>query len=268
MDTFAEYILNEEELISKMEIVYYLSKKAKVYFDKAVIVKTELARMFIEYMKLDVDENLLLTACLLCNCKKVNDAQKIGKLHTYALDGAMYLKELGFSSRFCKICEEVNRYSGSNPRERESDILELVDSFGGMILDRPERIGFEPEEALVLIEHRNLNGQFNRYLDTFKEFVKQIEEIRIEDTRNMKPIKLLVKTCNESKDVKDFMTKVCYEYSEKIDKIINKKNKEIADNIFNTEESSANPNRPLFAEATTKKIIGQLNNMESSEANE
>ena len=175
MDTFAEYILNEEELISKMEIVYYLSKKAKVYFDKAVIVKTELARMFIEYMKLDVDENLLLTACLLCNCKKVNDAQKIGKLHTYALDGAMYLRELGFSSRFCKICEEVNRYSGSNPRERESDILELVDSFGGMILDRPERIGFEPEEALVLIEHRNLNGQFNRYLDTFKELVTQIE---------------------------------------------------------------------------------------------
>ena len=84
----------------------------------------------------------------------------------------------------------------------------------------------------------------------------------------MKPIKLLVKTCNESKDVKDLMTKVCYEYSEKIDKIINKKNKKIADNIFNTEESSVNPNRPLFAEATTKKIIGQLNNMQSSESNE
>lgn len=265
MNTFAEYILNEEELISKMEIVYYLSKKVKIYFDKTVIVKTELARMFIDYMKLDVDKNLVLTACLLCNCKKVNDAQKIGKLHTYALDGALYLKELGFNSRFCKICKEVNRYSGSNPREKESDILELVDSFGGMILDRPERIGFEADEAIVLIEHRNLNGQFNRYLDTFKEFVKEIEEIRIEDTRNMKPIKLLVKTCNESKDAKELMTKVCYEYSEKIDKIINKRNKAMADNLFDIEE---NPNRPLFAESTTKKIIGKLNNTETSKLNE
>ena len=255
MDSFADYILNEQELISKMEIAYYLSKKVKIYFDKSVIVKTQLAKMFIDYMKLDVDKNLVLTACLLCNCKKVNNAQKIGKLHTYALDGSMYLREIGFNNRFCKICEEVNRYSDSSPREKESDILELVDSFGGMILDRPERIGFEAEEAIVLIEHRNLNGQYNRYLDSFKQFVKDIEEITIEDTRNMKPIKLLVKTCNESKDVKEFMNKVCYEYSNKIDKVINIKNDELKENLFNIEE---NPNRPLFAEATTKKIMGQL----------
>ena len=35
-------------------------------------------------------------------------------------------------------------------------LLELVDQFGGMLLDRPERIGFQPDEALVLLEHRNL----------------------------------------------------------------------------------------------------------------
>ena len=58
----------------------------------------------------------------------------------------------------------------SNPRERESDILELVDQFGGMLLDRPERIGFKPDEALVLLEHRNLKDEYNRYLDTFIEF--------------------------------------------------------------------------------------------------
>ena len=40
----------------------------------------------------------------------------------------------------CKICEEQNRYSGSTPREKESDILELVDNFGGMLMHRPERI--------------------------------------------------------------------------------------------------------------------------------
>ena len=31
MDTFAEYILNEKNLGSKMEIVYYLAKKEKTF---------------------------------------------------------------------------------------------------------------------------------------------------------------------------------------------------------------------------------------------
>lgn len=255
MESFADYIL-EEDLTTKMEIGYYLSKKLGIYFDKSVILKTEIARMFIEYMKLDVDENLILTACLLCNCKKVNDAQKIGKLRTYALDGALYLKENGFSSRFCKICEGVNRYSGISPREKESDILELVDCFGGMILDRPERIGFEPEEALVLIEHRILNNQHNRYLNIFKEFVRKIEEIRVEDTRNMKPIKLLVKLHNDSKDVKEFIDKVCYEYSNIVDEIILKKQEKSARRMLNSELN--NPNRSLFTETTTQKIMGQI----------
>ena len=34
MNTFADYILEEEELEAKMEITYYLSKKAKIFFDK------------------------------------------------------------------------------------------------------------------------------------------------------------------------------------------------------------------------------------------
>jgi hypothetical protein len=207
-------------------------------------------------MKLDIDENLVLTACLLCNCKKVNDAQKIGKLHTYAIDGALYLKENGFSSRFCKICEGVNRYSGLSPREKESDILELVDCFGGMILDRPERIGFDTDEAMVLIEHRILNDKQNRYLELFKEFVAKIEEIRVEDTRNMKPIKLLVKLHNDSKDVKEFIDKVCYEYSSIVDGIILKKQSSIAERMLNNKNT--NSSRSLFTETTTQKIMGQI----------
>ena len=31
METFAEYILNEQDLASKIEIAYYLSKKRKIY---------------------------------------------------------------------------------------------------------------------------------------------------------------------------------------------------------------------------------------------
>ena len=178
-ETFAEYILNEKDWIRKMEIMFYLQKKARVFFDKSVVLKTELTKLFIENMKIDVDENLVITACLLCNCKKPTDFSDINKVKTYAKDGADYLSTLGFSKRFCKICEEVNRYSGSNPREKESDILELIDQFGGMLMDRPERIAFKPDEALVLLEYRNLKGIENRYLEQFKEFVNKMQEVYV-----------------------------------------------------------------------------------------
>ena len=193
MNTFADYILEEEELDAKMEITYYLSKKAKVFFDKSVVFKVEIARLFLNYSKIDVDKNFVLTACLLCNCKKVNNAQDINRIHGYAKEGAKYLGEIGFSKRFCKVCEEVNRYSKSNPRERESDILELVDQFGGMLLDRPERIGFKADEALVLLEHRNLKSDYNRYLQSFIEFVKFLEKIQMNDIVNMTAFRRLVR---------------------------------------------------------------------------
>lgn len=50
--------------------------------------------------KLDVDKNLVLTACLLCNCKKVENAQNIESVHTYAKRGAEYLATLGFEKTF------------------------------------------------------------------------------------------------------------------------------------------------------------------------
>ena len=81
--------------------------------------------------------------------------------------------------RFCKICEQVNRYTGSEPREPEADVLELIDQFGGMLLDRPERIGFKVDEALVLLEYRNLKGKQNRYLEIFKDFVNRMEAIKV-----------------------------------------------------------------------------------------
>ena len=179
MEEFAEYILNEEDLIAKEEIIYFLAPKLGINFDKATIFKTEIARMFLKYTKIRLDHNLILTACLLCNCKKVDDAQKIGKVQTYAIEGAQLLKKLGFDARFCKICEGVNRYTINENREKESDILELVDQFGGMLLDRPERIAFKVDEALVLLEYRNLKDKPNRYLEQFKDFVNQMEAVLI-----------------------------------------------------------------------------------------
>ncbi len=260
METFAEYILDEKNLGAKMEIVYYLSKKTKIYFDKSVIFKTELLRLFLNYAKIEVDKNLLLTVSLLCNCKKINNAQDIEKVHSYAKEGAEYLRELGFGKRFCKICEEINRYSGSNPRERESDILELIDQFGGMLLDRPERIGFKPDEALVLLEHRNLKDEYNRYLETFIEFINFMEKIQMNDLVNMSSIKRLVKIHNETETVTQFIENIINEYEPKVDKLLKQYMNDIAEGIF---ENIDNPNRPLFSPETTKKILKNMEELQN-----
>lgn len=256
MNTFAEYILEEQDLAAKMEIVYYLSKKSKIFFDKSVVFKTEIARMFLNYAKLDIDKNLILTACLLCNVKKINNAQDIESVHTYAKKGAEYLSELGFNKRFCKICEEVNRYSGSNPRERESDILELVEQFGGMLLDRPERIGFKPDEALVLLEHRNLKDTYNRYLDIFMDFVNFLEKINMSELTSMPALRRLVKIHNETTSIMDFIKEVVYNYEPKIDKLTAKEMNKLSKEMF---EDLENPNRPLFSEEAAQRVMRHIN---------
>lgn len=265
MNTFADYILEEKELDSKMEITYYLSKKAKVFFDKSVVFKTEIARLFLNYSKIQVDKNLVLTACLLCNCKKVDNAQDINRIHAYAKEGSEYLREMGFGKKFCKVCEETNRYSNSNPRERESDILELVDQFGGMLLDRPERIGFKPDEALVLLEHRNLKNAYNRYLNTFIEFVNFLEKIQMNDLVNMTALRRLVKIYNETGEVTKFIQKVVYEFEPKIDKLIAERNEEITEEMLSKVEES---NRPLFSKETTRKIMAHMHDDSKIEVND
>ena len=54
--SFATFILEEEDWARKMEIMYYLAKKGTIFFDKSVLFKTEIARQFIEYMKIDVSK--------------------------------------------------------------------------------------------------------------------------------------------------------------------------------------------------------------------
>ena len=152
-----------------------------IFFNNTVIFKAEIARMFLKYTDVgkEVDSNLVLTACLLCNCKKIDGPQSLESLHSYAKKGAEFLSTLGFDNRFCKICEEVNRYSGSEPREPESDILELVDNLGGLLLDRPERRGFPIDEAITLLEYRNLKDVDNMYMQAFKKFIAQEEGIAV-----------------------------------------------------------------------------------------
>ena len=177
--TFAEYILREKDFTKKMEIMFYLQKKSRIFFDKSVMFKAEIAKLFIETMHIDVDENQVLTACLLCNCKKPTGVYDPEKMKNYTKEGAEYLKKLGFDKKFCKICEEFNRSYTGLKREKESDILELAEHFGGMLLDRPERTGLTVDDAIVLLEHRNLKGKNNIYLEQFKKFVNQMQEVYV-----------------------------------------------------------------------------------------
>ena len=252
MEEFAEYILNEDDLISKIEIIYFLAPKLGINFDKSTVFKTEIARMFLKYTKAKVDNNLVLTACLLCNCKKVDDSQKMGKVRTYAKEGAEYLSKLGFDKRFCKICEGVNRYSGVNPREGESDILELADQFGGMLIDRPERIGFNPDEALVLLEHRNLKTEYNRYLEIFRGFVETMDKVEIQGIVNTTVFARLQKLIRESKDVPEFVKKIATDYSLNVDK----KLKEL-ENVIRYERKDKN--RAMFSSESEERILKNKN---------
>lgn len=255
MNTFADYILSEKNLAAKMEIVYYLSKKERIFFDKSVIFKTELARLFVKYNKLDLDENLVLTCCLLCNCKKMENVVKIEEIKYYAKEGANYLEGLGFNKRFCKICEEVNRYSKSTPREKESDVLELVDQFGGLVLDRPERIGLKADEALVLLVHRNLRAEYNRYSEVFSQFINLLEEINMGEFVEIKAIRKLTKLFNECTELTEYIKRVVNQYEPQIDDLINKKHEELSKEMF---EEKVNDKRPLFTEETTRKILKDI----------
>ena len=74
-ETFASYILNESEWTKKLEIVYYLKKKTGIFYDNTVIFKTLIAKQFLDYLvefhpQIKLDENLIITARLLCDCLK------------------------------------------------------------------------------------------------------------------------------------------------------------------------------------------------------
>ncbi len=183
-ETFADYILSEKDWGKKLEIMYYLKKRANIFYDNTVIFKTLITRMFLDYLRanepnVNVDDNVVITARLLCDCCKVENSTDLEEIRNYAKRGADYLSKLGFDDKFCRICEGVNRYTIKENRPIESDILELSDQFGGMVLDRPERIGFKADEALVLLQYRNLKDKKNQLIDQFVNFVNTLQRIDV-----------------------------------------------------------------------------------------
>ncbi|MBR3255475.1 MAG: hypothetical protein IKF97_04585 [Clostridia bacterium] len=287
MAEFQTYIMGKDkDLTTKMDIIRRLQKLLQekrgetIFFDKSVIFKTEIARMFIDYSNISIDRDTVLTACLLCNCKKVDNAQKLGRVQTYAKEGADYLLNIGFDPKFCRICEGVNRYSGLKNREPESDILELVDHFGGMLLDRPERAGFSPEEAIVQMERDNLKDVDNKYLSQFHDFVDRMQEMQIQPSFYGKeigitkqPFAVLKKNvCDDSKDLEDMIKRV-KEYQKVMDEellikdnepILNSEYQKKTNNEKTNEqkiEVTTNTSRSLFTKETVERIekINSLN---------
>ena len=181
MTDFAKQILNEKNFERKVELIYLFKKEEDIFFDNSIVFKAIMVKLFVESMQLDldIDTNELVTIMLLCECKKVDIAQDMKKISSYAEEGADFLRKLGFSEEFCIIAEQHNRYTNKLPRRKESDILELIDQFCGMLIDRPERIAFPIEEALALLEYRNLKDCTNIYLEKFKEFINIVKEIKI-----------------------------------------------------------------------------------------
>lgn len=179
MATFAQYILSEPDFIKKVDIVSFLRKKQNIYFNTSVILKAEIARQFIDTMKLDVDRNVTLTACLLYDCLKADSA--FSNCNKSQEEYNEYFKLLGFSERFCKICAEHSRKGEeeNNHREKESDILEIVDQFGAMLVHRADRLAYAVDEALEILVTKNMVKSDNQYLETFKEFVDIMEGIEV-----------------------------------------------------------------------------------------
>lgn len=156
-NTIFEYILEEKDLSQKEIIIEKLAARTGIFFDKTVLFKTEILNMVIEQYYPYMDKNKMLSAMLLCNCKKKKTFSTKEQIETFAKEGAEYLYSLGFSKEFCNLCEGLNRYSGIE-RTEEMDLLEVVDHFAGLLLDRSDRAGYTPEESIIIMQERNFRG--------------------------------------------------------------------------------------------------------------
>ena len=149
-----------------------------LFFDNSVLLKMKLADMFIDSLSINVDRNLVLTACLVYGLNKLDTIGEKERIKRKKREDYLFLNSLGFNERFCKICTEYNRVNETKKyqREEEGDILELVENFGGMLLHREERLAYSVSDALDLLQNKNLAGKNNKFLEDFKLFVDVMQK--------------------------------------------------------------------------------------------
>ena len=115
--------------------------------------------MFIESMEIEVDVSIVSSACLVkALMSDVNDNSKL-------------LESLGFEKRFIKICKETYERRDGEEREKESDILELADRMGDLMMDNEIRPGYSITAALYILKKKLLKDSGNIYLEEFDEFI-------------------------------------------------------------------------------------------------
>ena len=180
---FDKTIFQERELIKKVEIVCrYQKSTIDVFFDTTSILKAELMRLFIDRMNIEeIDKDELITACLVYAFKRTNSPKEIERIKREKEEDKRFLQSLGFDQYFCKICGEYNRYNEPEnyEREKEGDILELIDKFVGLIMHRPERLAYSVSEALEIMDIKLLANIDNRYKNKFIKFIRSLEEIEV-----------------------------------------------------------------------------------------
>jgi len=225
MATFSEYVLGEPNFIRKVEIVHFMQKKQPtIFFNNSVILKAEIAREFVDIMRLDVDKNSLVTACLVYSFLKVDSPEEPNRAKEEAETDREFFKTLGFSDDFCQLCSEYNRaLEFKTERKKESDILEIVDQFGAMLVNRQDRLAYNVEEALFMLE-QNLRKTKNKYLNLFRQFVLVMEDLKVG------PIGLLTKyqkemNCLARNDISGAIREL-YNNQERIEKAFSQRRKE------------------------------------------
>jgi len=181
MATFAQYILGEPDFVKKIEIASFLKKKQNTFFNTSVIMKAEIAREFVDTMEIDIDHNLVVSAALLYDCLKIDSPEEINRLKYSQQEYIQFLKRLGFDDRFCKICLEHSRVGldPNIPREKEGDILEIVEQFGALLVHRSDRLAYTVPEALEILVTKNMVGVKNAYLEEFQGFVDIMESMEV-----------------------------------------------------------------------------------------
>lgn len=178
MKQLSNYFLDEKDFTKKVEKVFYFAKKQNLFFDKSTIMKAEIIRMFIQMMNIDVDENELVTASLVYSLKRTEGPKEIQRIKREIYQDREFLEKLGFSKAFAKYSTQYIRIVGEE-RSKQSDILELVEQFGGLIMHREDRLAFNIGDALDVLENKNFAKKKNRYLDEFIFFVDVLEEIKL-----------------------------------------------------------------------------------------
>ena len=160
MEDFATYILEERDLSQKMLITYYLSKKTGIFFDKSIVLKTEIAKLLLE--------NQVLTSCLIGTNigVKAEDDNFIKQLYRKVLKD--------FTDKLKTCLADEKRISG----EKRDILLDIYDfSLEKYLTYKINSLGYKVFDEYEKENFANGVADFNEIFFALDEAEKSFEEI-------------------------------------------------------------------------------------------